>query len=178
MSEEHPALRSLHKALADPLRMRLWEAVLLKPRSARELAAVVHVTANRLYHHLGQLVDAELLEVSEYRPLPGGKVERVYSATKREPPGDGATPEDVARFLSAMLATTRMDIEAACSAKADGARREILLAGTALRLSAAGFSALREDIERALQAARGRRDEGPMVRVLWTLIDLEDRGSD
>jgi hypothetical protein len=33
---------------------------------------------------------AQLVRIAEYRPLPGGKVERVYAAAPVEPPGDEA----------------------------------------------------------------------------------------
>jgi len=82
--------------VTDPLRLRLLEALWLKSRSARELA-------ERLYYHLGQMEQARLVRIAEYRPLPGGKVERVYAAATVEPPGDEATTEDMARFLGAVL---------------------------------------------------------------------------
>lgn len=67
----------VHKALADPLRIRLWEWLAEAPRSARQLADCAGLPADRLYYHLGQLERAGLIEVAEYRPLARGKVERV-----------------------------------------------------------------------------------------------------
>ena len=41
-----------------------------RPRSARELADCAGLPADRLYYHLGQLEQAGLIEVAEYRRLP------------------------------------------------------------------------------------------------------------
>src|SRR5690242_6646388 len=100
--------RGVHKALADPLRVRLLEALWLAPQSARELAGLVELPADRLYYHLHQLVQAGLVQIAEHRPLPRGKVERVYAPAVAEPPPDEAAgPREMAQFLGAMLEATR-----------------------------------------------------------------------
>ena len=52
----------MHKALADPLRIRLLELVAEAPRSARELADCAGLPADRLYYHLAQLEQAKLIQ--------------------------------------------------------------------------------------------------------------------
>ena len=79
------AWHGVHKALADPLRIQLVEWLMQRPRSARELADCAGLPADRLYYHLGQLEQAGLIEVAEYRRLARGKAERVYAAAKRPP---------------------------------------------------------------------------------------------
>ncbi|WP_405946854.1 winged helix-turn-helix domain-containing protein [Streptomyces prunicolor] len=59
-----PRWRGVHKALADPLRIRLLEALWEMPRSARELADHVDLPADRLYYHLNQLERAGLIEIA------------------------------------------------------------------------------------------------------------------
>src|ERR1700684_1449477 len=86
--------RSVHRALADPLRLRLLEALCFSPRSVKELAGAVELPPDRLYYHLRQLEQAAIIEVSGYRPLPGGKVERLYQRAEVEPPDEGAAPEE------------------------------------------------------------------------------------
>src|SRR3984957_14654517 len=95
---EHPEprLQAVHRALADPLRIRLFELLVLRPQSAKELAVRVGLRPDRLYHHLAQLEEGKLIEIAEYRPLAGGKVERVYAPTAVEPLVDDASPADVA----------------------------------------------------------------------------------
>src|SRR5262249_62127159 len=87
------AWHGVHKALADPLRIRLVEWLMDRPRSARELADCAGLPADRLYYHLGQLERAGLIEVAEYRRLARGKAERVYAPAEVEPPGDDASPQ-------------------------------------------------------------------------------------
>jgi len=67
----------------------------------------VPAASTQLYHHLTQLEAAKLIEIAEYRPLAGGKVERVYAPTATEPLGDNASPADVALMLGAALEAAR-----------------------------------------------------------------------
>src|SRR5215467_7552041 len=100
MTKHHrPGLRSVHRALADPLRIQLLECLWAQPQTAKELAASAGLPPDRLYYHLAQLEQARLIEVAEYRRLPGGKVERVYQPASVEPPGEEATPQEYAAFL-------------------------------------------------------------------------------
>jgi DNA-binding transcriptional ArsR family regulator len=173
---EHPGLRSIHRVLADPMRIRLLECLWGRPQSAKELAAWAGLPPDRVYYHLAQLEEARLIEIAEYRRLPGGKVERVYRATPIEPPGDEATALEVADFLGAALEATRADISAASVAKEAGERREISLTRTTLRLSEAELVALREHLlELVRQAQEKPGDEGVWTRVVVTLVDLQDR---
>jgi DNA-binding transcriptional ArsR family regulator len=119
------AWRSVNRALADPLRLRLLEALWLGPRSVKELAEAVGLPPDRLYYHLRQLEQAAIVEVSGYRPLPGGKVERLYQRAEVEPPAEESSPEEIATFLGAVLDATKADITAAHMAQADGQRRDV-----------------------------------------------------
>jgi len=171
-----PRLRAVHRALADPLRIRLWELLVLRPQSAKELAARVGLRPDRLYHHLARLEEGKLIEIAEYRPLAGGKVERVYAPTAVEPLVDDASPADVARMLGAALETTRADINAATLAKEAGEERLISLSRTGVRLSAPHLAELKAAIEDLLRRAREHPDDdGVWTTVLWTAVDREDR---
>ncbi len=173
----HPELRSVHRALSDPMRIRLLECLWGQPQSAKELAEWAGMAPDRLYYHLAQLEQAGLIEIAEYRRLPGGKVERVYRPTSVEPPGDEATPLEFADFLGAMLEATRADITAASMAKEAGERREITLQRATVRLSEADLVALRERLfELVRQVQEQPDDKGIWTRVVVTLVDLQDRG--
>lgn len=167
--------RGVHRALGDPLRIRLFEALLHGPRSAKELAAEVGLPPDRLYYHLRQLERAGIVAVAEYRPLPNGKVERVYRRAEAEPPGDASSPEETAAFLASVLDVTKADIASALTAKADGEQREVVVAQAPLWLTAEGlaeFHRLYED----LFARFGAPDPaGTRARVLVALTDLEER---
>lgn len=165
----------LHKALADPLRIRLLEWLFEAPRSARELADCAGLPADRLYYHLGQLEQAGLIEVAEYRPLARGKVERVYAPAQTEPPGDDTDPEETAALLGSMLQATAMDITAACRARQAGGRREIDLHLGALRLTDEALAELRGHIEQLTARFADRAADGTVTRVVLALVDLQDR---
>jgi len=165
----------LHKALADPLRIRLLEWLFEAPRSARELADCAGLPADRLYYHLSQLQHAGLIEVTEYRPLARGKVERVYAPAQTEPPGDDADPEETAALLGSMLQATAMDITAACRARKAGGRREIDLHLGTLRLTDEALAELRGHIEQLTARFADRGADGTVTRVVLALVDLQVR---
>lgn len=169
-------LSRVHRALADPLRIRLYELLVGRPQSAKELAERVRMRPDRLYHHLAQLEDAKLIEVADYRRLPGGKAERLYGPAAVEPPGDDASPEEVALLLNAVLETTRADVNAATLAQEAGEDRKVALGRTVLRLNDQHLEELRTHLERLLLDARDHPDDdGMWTTVLWTTIDREDR---
>ncbi len=159
------------------MRIRLLECLWGRPQSAKELAEWAGLPPDRLYYHLAQLEQAGLIEIAEYRRLPGGKVERVYRPMPVEPPGDEATPLEIADFLGAMLEATRADITAASLAKEGGERRDITLTRTTVRLSEAELVTLRERLLELVRLAQDKpNDEGIWTRVVVTLVDLQDRG--
>ena len=165
----------VHKALADPLRIRLWEWLAEAPRSARQLADCAGLPADRLYYHLGQLEQAGLIEVAEYRPLARGKVERVYAPAQTEPPGDDADPEETAAFLGSVLEATAMDITAAYRARQAGSRREVDLHRGALRLTDEALAELRSHLEQLAARFADPAADGTWTRVVLALVDLQDR---
>ncbi len=164
----------MHRALADPLRIRLWEWLAETPRSARQLAECAGLPADRLYYHLGQLEQAGLIEVADYRRLARGKVERVYAPAESEPPGD-ATPEEAAAFLGAVLEATAMDITTAYKAKQAGRRREVDLHRGTLRLTDHALAELRGHIKQLAARFADPSEDGTPARVVLALIDLQDR---
>jgi len=172
--EPRKSWHGVHKALADPLRIRLWEWLAEAPRSARELAECAGLPADRLYYHLGQLEQAGLIEVAEYRPMARGKVERVYAPAQAEPPSD-ADPEETAAFLGSVLEATVMDITAAYQAKQAGRRREVGLHRGALRLTDQALAELRGHIEQLAARFADPGADGTWTRVVLALVDLQDR---
>lgn len=170
------AWRSVHRALADPVRIRLLHALVQSPRSAKELSAEVGLPPDRLYYHLRQLEQAGIVEVAEYRPLPTGKVERVYRHVEAEPPGDTSSPEEKATFLAAVLDVTKADITAAFMAtQSTGKRREVAVAQGPVYLTDEELAEcqrmIKELYERFGEPGPGRTQ----ARFLVAVADLEDR---
>ena len=144
-------------------------------RNARQLAECAGLPADRLYYHLGQLEQAGLIEVAEYRPLARGKVERVYAPAQTEPPGDDADPQVTAAFLGSMLKATALDITAAYQARQAGRRREVDLHRGALRLTDEALAELRGHIEQLAARFADPAAGGTWTRVVLALVDLQDR---
>lgn len=167
--------RGVHRALADPLRIRLFQALWHGPRSARELATDVGLPPDRLYYHLRQLQQAGMIEVGEYRPLPGGKVERLYRRAEAEPPQDTSSPREIAAFLDSVLDVTRADISAAFLAKEGGQRREVHVAQGPVRLTDEALAELRSHLRDLEQRFAEPGGEGTWARALVVIADLEDR---
>jgi DNA-binding transcriptional ArsR family regulator len=166
---------SVHKALADPLRLWLVDWLMERPRSARELAECVGLPADRLYYHLGQLEQAGLIEVTEYRRLASGKAERVYATAEAEPPGDDASPQETAALLGSMLEATTMEITAAFQAKQAGRRREVDLTRAALRLTDEALAELRGHLTQVAARFAEPDPDGTWTRLVLVLADLHDR---
>jgi DNA-binding transcriptional ArsR family regulator len=167
----------VHKALADPLRIRLVEWLMERPRSARELAVCAGLPADRLYYHLGQLEQAGLIEVAQYRRLARGKSERVYAPAEAEPPGDDASPQETAAFLGSVMEATAMDITAAFQATQAGRRREVDVTRAALRLTDEALAELRGHLTQVAARFAEPDAEGTWTRLVLVLADLQDRTS-
>lgn len=78
------ALRSVEqvRALADPLRLRIVEALVPQERAALDLARLVGVPVTRVYHHLDLLLEAGLIDVVRRVPRRGME-ERIFRASAR-----------------------------------------------------------------------------------------------
>src|SRR5262245_42572719 len=111
-----PALR----ALADPLRLRILDALGADPRSVKDLAAELDLPRNKLHYHVNVLERHGLIEVAETRSV-GTASERRYVSTGRTfearhlpmPPG-------VASGLASRLEVAARDVEARLRANAKG----------------------------------------------------------
>jgi DNA-binding transcriptional ArsR family regulator len=75
------------KALAEPTRIAILTALLRPPwprvMSVKELAAELDMTQTRLYRHIRQLEEADLIEVAETRVV-SGILEQRYQANVRD----------------------------------------------------------------------------------------------
>ena len=172
---ESGSWRGVHRVLADPLRIRLFQALWHGPRSARELAAGVGLPPDRLYYHLRLLQRAGIIEVGEYRPLPGGKVERLYRRAEAEPPQDSSSPAEIAAFLGSVLDATKADVSAAFLAKEAGRRREVHVAQAPVRLTDGALAELLSHLQGLEQRFAVSGGEGTWARALVVIADLEDR---
>ena len=100
----------------------------------------------------------------------------INATAPAEPPGEDATPPDLALLLNAALETTRADVNAATLAQEAGEDRRVGLGRTGVHLNAQHLDELKARIEGLLLAAQDHPDDdGVWTTVLWTAIDREDR---
>ena len=67
------------KTLADPLRLRILEALIASAQTTRQVARQLNEKPNRLYHHVEALEKAGLIQLVETRPN-RGTLEKYYRA--------------------------------------------------------------------------------------------------
>lgn len=162
------------RALADPLRLKLVEALVAQERSVADLARAVGAPVTRLYHHVELLLETGLIEVAR-RVRRRGAEERIYRATAREYQLDGSLLELDAgggRSSEDLIQLGRSVLGAALEELTEGIRsgqvspgkrgRGVVLQEQILRLSPKAFEALSRELpawlqgfERRYKAARG-----------------------
>jgi DNA-binding transcriptional ArsR family regulator len=111
------------KALADPLRYRVFENLLTEPRTAKQMAEHLGTHPMRLYHHFRVLERAGLIRPAGTRQK-RGTTEKYFKAVidrvESPPSTSGATPL-AASLLEGVLGSTLADIQRAV-ARSAGAR--------------------------------------------------------
>ena len=70
------------KVVADPLRVRILEAICLEPRTTKQIAEILGEKPTRLYHHVDALAEAGLVRLVDTRQV-RGTVEKYYQAVGR-----------------------------------------------------------------------------------------------
>lgn len=109
------------KALADPIRMRVLELAMSEPErtwTAKELAGIVGVPPTKIYYHLNQLEQHQLLHIRDTRVV-NGIIEKQYGAgqlnlTFHRRSGD--EPGSAQEVVAMLLDQTRDEIEAGLTA--------------------------------------------------------------
>ncbi|MBX3146087.1 MAG: winged helix-turn-helix transcriptional regulator [Gemmatimonadales bacterium] len=154
------ALRSVEqvRALADPLRLRIVEALVPQERAALDLARLVGVPVTRVYHHLDLLLEAGLIDVVRRVPRRGME-ERIFRASARRyvladdlfgnDAAAGATSasfEELARTV--LVGGFESLVEGLRTGRVDPgvASRGVLLQNRMLRITPAGFEALTREL--------------------------------
>jgi len=167
------------RALADPLRFRLVEALVAREASVAELARALATPLTRLYHHVDLLLEADLIEVSS-QVRRRGALERRFRATARRFTLEksllemGPGPDQSAEEL---LALGRGILVGASNDLVEGFRtgrirpgeqgRGLLLQDRLMRISAAGFERLARELPALLDAIEEEQGvaRGPALRL-------------
>jgi DNA-binding transcriptional ArsR family regulator len=90
------------KALADPLRYRIFENLVSNPRTAKQMAEQMGTHPTRLYHHFHVLRKAGLIRAAGTRRK-RGTVEKYFEATVDRIEAGGASVRMAAALIPALL---------------------------------------------------------------------------
>jgi DNA-binding transcriptional ArsR family regulator len=172
------------RALSDPLRLRILETMVQRTEpawSVKELAAALGVPQTRLYHHVEQLVEHDLVRPVERRVV-SGIIETRYRVAARSFQLDrqlfaGGTPEARAALhetLTSVFDTARHEIELAIHlgtidvAESAPPERRLLLSRGAVRLTPARAADLRARLAGLIEEfdSEPGDDAGPYGLVL------------
>ncbi len=167
------------KALSDPLRLRILETMVQRtnePWSVKELAAALAVPQTRLYHHVDQLVEHDLVRPVERRVV-SGIIETRYRVVARSfqldrrmfAAGSEETRAVLHETLVSVFDTSRDEIELAIRlgaidvAETAPPERRLLLSRGVARLAPERAAELRERLVALLsdfESEPATHDEG------------------
>jgi DNA-binding transcriptional ArsR family regulator len=120
------------KALADPLRYRIFENLISGARTAKQMAEQMGTPPTRLYHHFHVLRKAGLIRAAGTRPK-RGTIEKYFEATVDRIEAGGASVRMPAALIPALLegvlGSTLADLQRA----AGGPRADLHRAAAARR---------------------------------------------
>jgi DNA-binding transcriptional ArsR family regulator len=145
------------RALADPLRLRLVEALVARELPVAGLAKALDAPATRLYHHVDLLHEAELIEITRRVKRRGGE-ERYYRAVARQyrlddsllsfASTDGRSTEELERLARTVLGSALEELtEGLRKGQVEGKPgQSLLLENREMRLSAKGRAALAKEL--------------------------------
>lgn len=181
------------RAVADPLRFRLVEALVARELSVAGLAEEVGAPVTRLYHHITLLLEAGLIEEVR-RVKRRGVEERIYRATAREfrmsgslldmEAEDGESVEDLIKLGRSVLGTALDELTAGIregAVRPNTTGKELILQDRTLELSPAGMAALSKELPEFLEefakrhkAARGKA----RYRLVLAAFPVGSKGKD
>jgi DNA-binding transcriptional ArsR family regulator len=123
------------RALAHPLRLRLFELFAERPRTTMQVATLLGEPPTRLYHHVNALERAGLVRLRETRPN-RGTIEKYYASVVEGMKGANAG-------VLGQGASARRSARAAASAVFEQARQDLLASLAGPRANGAGPMLLR-----------------------------------
>ena len=101
----------VNRSLADPTRIRIFDALSAGPSTVSELAERLGLPADRLYYHLDRLEEGGIVRLRAIRPK---RVYELAGALEDEDGGSAArmSPGDKAELAGAMLEAARIELAA------------------------------------------------------------------
>ena len=170
------------EALASPVRMRILRYA-AAPITVAELAERIEVPQTRLYYHINQLVEEELLAQVDSRKS-GARIERIYQRTAAnyqlspelaQSVGDDRKAAELAASL--MLEPARVEVEDSIERLFRGEKPEGSFSRTVVRLSEEEFRQFKQRFEELISdfsANRSEDEDGKSIALTVALVPLEE----
>jgi DNA-binding transcriptional ArsR family regulator len=175
------------RALADPLRMRILEA-LCEERTTKQVAELLHEKPTRLYHHVDALERAGLVQLTRTQPKRGTiekyyrSIARTFEARVSTGRRSEASLEAIDEVMAAAFATTSSEVSRLL--ERDGGSTlsgEGILTFLEVRATPAEIEKLRRRLQAAIGVAREEGKPAPRdqrYRLTIAFYPLETSGAD
>lgn len=146
------------KALAEPLRYRVFELLTVEPRTAKQAAGLMGMKPTRLYHHFGVLEKAGLIRKVKTRKK-RGTTEKYYEAVAQKVEIDpdilGTKALPLRSLRSALFQTTLEEILDVERAAVDAAQEPpVQLYRLKVRSTQAKIQELKDKIEELVEISQ------------------------
>jgi DNA-binding transcriptional ArsR family regulator len=179
------------RALADPLRLRIIQALTQRELSVAELAKQFRVSTPRLYHHIDLMLAAGVIEVTRRVPKRGTE-ERYLRATAKDYTLDrsliaGAengeqSVEALLDIVKTLFGSVQEELTRRARSGAIDPRtpaRSVLVYDQALMLAPAGFKAIGREVPERLAAiakrsSASRKGRHRIVMLAYPLDEADD----
>ncbi|SDR32280.1 helix-turn-helix domain-containing protein [Thermostaphylospora chromogena] len=167
----------VNRSLADPTRIRIFDALSAGPSTVSELAERLGLPADRLYYHLDRLEEGGIVRLRAIRPK---RVYELAGALEDEDGGSAArmSPGDKAELAGAMLEAARIEAESVLR-REDG-HRQVVLTYSTVALPEGDLARLREKVSELLSEFSASPADGRTrrTRVVFAAYLLDENGED
>lgn len=172
------------RAVADPLRIRIYEALEAKPMTATQVGEELDEPAPKAHYHVRELERVGLVRLVETRER-GGILEKYYRAVARGlrvPPSilQQAPPDEVARTMSEILDSIASGFKAVMSQQIAGKVTDwdasmLTLSGDTLWMTPAEFQDMLKSVQELFKPYNKRRGVEGEHEVTLNLISYDAR---
>jgi DNA-binding transcriptional ArsR family regulator len=165
------------RALADPLRFRLVEALVARELSVAGLAQALDTPVTRLYHHVTLLLEAGLIEEAG-RVRRRGVEERIYRAVAREFRMDGSLLDmetEGGQSVESLVKLSRSVLGSALEELTEGIRqgtvqperpgKGVILQDRALELPPAALAELARELPKWIEEFAKKHQAAPRTKT-------------
>lgn len=182
------------RALTDPLKMQILEAVGPEPKTVKQIATSLKVVPNNLYYHINQLEKLELIRVVSTRVI-SGIIEKQYAAAARSytfsrsiislhNPDQAAVSEAMNTRVLALLEMTQAELKDSIQAGLLEQPLKASLTSSRHKLTQAQVELMSGKLQELINSPEFEESEADNqkdvheYRLFFNIFPLVDKGSD